>query len=171
MAPSFAATSRIAALPEPLSLMPGPGSTLSRCAPSCTTLFGSPHLESAMTLWVVRISLVVLVLTWTTVPAAPASSWPTAKLTPTTGMCTVGAPRVPCRVSVRPGWPSFMMMTPAAPAACAFSALTWKVQVPRCTSATAPAGNEAKSAASQPEVELLGAARAAASGRRSGPRS
>ena len=53
---------------------------------------------------------------------------------------------------VRPGWPSFMTMTALAPAACALRTLTLKPHVPRCTSATPPAGNPAKSDASQPLV-------------------
>jgi hypothetical protein len=48
------ATSRMAADPEPLSLMPGPAWTESRCAPAMTTLLGLPHLLWAMTLvWVI----------------------------------------------------------------------------------------------------------------------
>src|SRR6185503_19231340 len=54
--------------------------------------------------------------------------------------------------AVRPGWPSFMITTADAPAACALRALTAKPQVPRCMSAMAPAGKPAKSAASQPLV-------------------
>ena len=41
--------SRIVAEPEPLSLMPGPTPTLSRCAPTTMTLFGSPSRVSATT--------------------------------------------------------------------------------------------------------------------------
>ncbi len=59
---------------------------------------------------------------------------------------------------VRPGWPSFMTTTAAAPAACALSTLTLKPHVPRWTSATDPAGMPAKSAASQPLVLLFGGA-------------
>ncbi|GAA5765655.1 hypothetical protein Aros01_02145 [Streptosporangium roseum] len=44
------AVSRMAALPEPLSLMPGPAVTLSRCAPTMRMSFGSPPGQSAMTL-------------------------------------------------------------------------------------------------------------------------
>jgi hypothetical protein len=44
------AVSRIAALPEPLSLMPGPAFTESRCAPTMTTLFALPPTDSASTL-------------------------------------------------------------------------------------------------------------------------
>jgi hypothetical protein len=46
---SFWANSTSVADPEPLSLMPGPGPTLSRCAPTTTTLFGSPPRVSAIT--------------------------------------------------------------------------------------------------------------------------
>ena len=47
---SCSATSRIAALPDPLSLMPGPASTESRCAPAITTLFSFLPFFSAITL-------------------------------------------------------------------------------------------------------------------------
>jgi hypothetical protein len=43
------ATDSSAALPEPLSLMPGPAATLSRCEPSITTLLGSRPGSSAKT--------------------------------------------------------------------------------------------------------------------------
>src|SRR6478672_4098654 len=45
------AASRIAADPVPLSLMPGPAETLSRCAPVITTCSGSPPGQSAMRLY------------------------------------------------------------------------------------------------------------------------
>ncbi len=51
------------------------------------------------------------------------------------------------------------MITADAPAACAFSAFTAKVQVPRWTSAMLPAGKPAKSAASQPLVLARGGTR------------
>src|SRR5215510_8373876 len=44
------AASRMAALPEPLSLMPGPGNTESRWAPTITTFESSPCDVSAVTL-------------------------------------------------------------------------------------------------------------------------
>ena len=47
------------------------------------------------------------------------------------------------------------MMTPAAPAACALTALTSNVQVPRWMRAMFPAGKPAKSAASHPLVLVL----------------
>ena len=49
-----------------------------------------------------------------------------------------------------------MMTAPAAPAACALSALTAKPHIPRCIERDAPAGKPAKSAASQPLVLLFG---------------
>src|SRR5687767_6836042 len=39
------AVSRIAAEPDPLSLIPGPAGTESRCAPAITTLFGFPDFD------------------------------------------------------------------------------------------------------------------------------
>ena len=47
------------------------------------------------------------------------------------------------------------MMTPAAPAASAFATLSAKKQVPRWMSAMFPATKPAKSAASQPLVEVF----------------
>jgi hypothetical protein len=64
------------ALPLPLSLMPGPAITLSRCAPTTTTLLGSPFLVSASTFTVRRISDPVLVATCR-VTVAPPRAWPT----------------------------------------------------------------------------------------------
>src|SRR5690349_15143271 len=45
------AASRTAAEPVPLSLMPGPDDTLSRCAPVITTCSGSPPGQSATRLY------------------------------------------------------------------------------------------------------------------------
>ena len=45
---------------------------------------------------------------------------------------------VPRKGSVLPEVPSFMITTPAAPAAAAFSTFAWNGQAPRRTSATAP---------------------------------
>src|SRR4028118_2382954 len=52
----ISAVSRIADEPEPLSLMPGPSMTLSRCAPAMTTLSVFLPGSSAMTLWSTRVS-------------------------------------------------------------------------------------------------------------------
>lgn len=62
------------------------------------------------------------------------------------------------KASVRPWTPSFMTITPAAPAAAAASTLTPNGQVPRRTRATAPAGKPAKSDGSQPLVDAAGGA-------------
>ncbi len=48
------------------------------------------------------------------------------------------------------------MTAPTAPASSAFFALTAKSQVPRCISAMLPAVKPAKSAGSQPLVDVLG---------------
>ena len=58
--------------------MPGPSRRLSRWAPTTTTRSGSPLGVSAMTFHVVRISLSVVVLTWSTTPPASRAtvSWP-----------------------------------------------------------------------------------------------
>ena len=39
------------------------------------------------------------------------SAEPSAKLSPTTGIVTVGPPSVPMNSSSRPGWPSLKMIT------------------------------------------------------------
>jgi hypothetical protein len=72
------ATSRSAALPEPLSLIPGPARTESRCAPAITTLLSSPVFVSASTLNVVLISRKVLANTLIRRPEIPASWAPSA---------------------------------------------------------------------------------------------
>ena len=59
---SLIADSRLYAEPEPLSLIPGPAGTESRCEPWTTTRFGSPPLLSASTLAACRISDVVSVV-------------------------------------------------------------------------------------------------------------
>ena len=51
--------------------------------------------------------------------------------------------------------PWLKMTIPTAPAAAAFSAFSSKVQVPRRSKAMFPAGKPAKSAASQPLVDVL----------------
>ena len=70
------ATSSNDAEPDPLSLMPGPASTLSRCAPTTTTLPGSPFLVSARMLTVRRISDSVLVNTCSVI-VGPSRPWST----------------------------------------------------------------------------------------------
>ena len=60
------ATSRSVAVPLPLSTMPGPDVTESRCAPATTTLSARPPGVSAITLLVWRISAMVDVNTWAT---------------------------------------------------------------------------------------------------------
>ncbi len=71
-------------------------------------------MESAITFVVWRVSEFVEVTTWTVTGPA----WvrlverrPSAKLSPTTGIVTVGPPSVPMDRSVRPGWPSLKMIT------------------------------------------------------------
>ena len=52
-------------------------------------------------------------------------------------------------------FPWLKITIPTAPAAAAFSAFSSKVQTPRWSSAMFPAGKPAKSAVSQPLVEVL----------------
>ena len=72
------ATSRMAALPEPLSLMPGPAPTESRWAPTITTLPSSPDPVSARTLYVVFVVRTVLAKICIWSPAVAASVAPSA---------------------------------------------------------------------------------------------
>ena len=69
----------MAALPEPLSLMPGPSGTLSRWAPTMTTLRGSPRRVSAITLSSVPSTRAESTLSRMVAPGVAASSLPTEK--------------------------------------------------------------------------------------------
>src|SRR3954468_6635340 len=62
--------------------------------------------------------------------------------------------RLPENTDVRPGLPSLKMITPDAPAACAFSTFTPKLHVPRWISAIRPGTNPVKSSIVQPLAEL-----------------
>jgi hypothetical protein len=93
-------------------------------------------------------------LTRAVTPGVVASSKPKAKLAPMVGMEFWGGLSVPKTASVRPWNPSLKMIAALAPAAAAFATFSSKVQVPRTMSAIAPAGKPAKSAASQPLVEV-----------------
>ena len=100
-----------------------------------------------MTFDVVFGVIFVEVTMCTTAPGCAASSLPIAKLVPITGIvAVVSSPSVPA-IDVRgdPAWPSLKMIAADAPAACAFSALSANGHVPRCMSATLPAGKPAKS--------------------------
>ncbi len=93
--PSCTAVSSMAATPEPLSLMPGPSGTLSRCAPVMTTSCVDPVLVCAMTLWVRSTRTPALSLT-VAGPGLARSRVPSSLLMPTTGMETLDvSPRVP----------------------------------------------------------------------------
>src|SRR5258708_7830395 len=61
---------------------------------------------------------------------------------------------LPLNTPVRPGLPSLKMITPEAPAACAFRTLTPKRHVPRWISATRPGTKPLKSLIVQPLDEL-----------------
>jgi hypothetical protein len=80
---------------------------------------------------------------------------------PTTGIVTPGVPSVPWMTTLRSSaggggfWPSLKMTAAEAPAACALSAFCRKGHVPRCMSAMLPAVKPAKSAASQPLVDVF----------------
>ena len=86
----MSAVSSSAAEPEPLSLMPGPSMTLSRCAPAITTLSSFLPGSSAMTLKSVRVSA------GSTSTNAVDPAWdratPSAKLAPTTGIASTLVP-------------------------------------------------------------------------------
>ena len=152
------AISRIVPEPEPLSLMPGPSSTPSRCAPTTITLSARPDV-CATTLRVGRFGIVTRsTFTRAVRPVGPLrtplrSSLPTAVVAASTGMSPVVAglkPARPLRAGVSP---SFMRMIAEAPALIAFWIFRTKSQVPRWMRAIEPTGKPAKSAASQPLVE------------------
>src|ERR1051326_5947287 len=90
-------------------------------------------------------------------------SCPTANVVNATGMFgTKGVPPAstmlpmsrPVRLSGDPGLPSLKMITPVAPAPCAFWIFTPKLQPPRWISAIRPGTKPAKSALLHPAVEL-----------------
>ena len=143
------AVSSSVATPEPLSLMPGPVGTESRCAPTITTLSGLPVVVWAITLRLRRSSIVVASTRVTEAPARPARASPSALLSPAVGRVPGTSPRVP--------WSSgpstlFATSTAAARAAAALADFTPNGHVPRRISTIAPAGTPVKSAASQPDV-------------------
>src|SRR5918911_1713995 len=84
---------------------------------------------------------------------------PAANVVNATGMVgTNGVPaastRLPTSRSVRPGLPSLKMITPVAPAPCAFCTFTPKLQPPRWISAIRPGTKPVKSVELHPLVEL-----------------
>ncbi len=90
------AVSRMAADPEPLSWIPGPALTESRCAPTTTTLLSLRPGSSASTLRVGSVSAPVSVLTRITSPDVPASWAPSDWLIPSDGIVArPPSPRVP----------------------------------------------------------------------------
>src|ERR1700691_5364344 len=93
--PNCKAVSRTATNPDPLSLMPGPSGTLSRCAPAITTSLVDPVLVCAITLraWMVLVSAESCTVAG---PGVVRSSAPSDLVTLTTGILTsVVSPRVP----------------------------------------------------------------------------
>src|ERR1700744_3411426 len=146
--PSCKAVSSTAATPDPLSLMPGPSGTLSRCAPAITTSVVDPVLVCAITLraWTVLVSAESRTVAG---PPLACSSAPSGLVTPTTGILTsVDSPRVPPICSST----ALSATTTATAPCCAAAPAFWaNGQVPRSTSTTAPlTGTLSKSAALQP---------------------
>ena len=129
------AVSNTAATPEPLSLMPGPSGTLSRCAPAITTSAVEPVFVCAMTLRAETSRTLALSFT-VTGPVWPRSVAPSAFATLTTGILTsVFSPRVP-PIS----FSSTLSATTsaAAPRIAATVILSVNGHFPRSTSTTAP---------------------------------
>ena len=133
--PNCRAVSRTAATPDPLSLIPGPSGTLSRCAPAITTSLVEPVLVCAITL---RACMVLVSAENCTVagPTVVRSSAPSALVTLTTGILTsVVSPRVPPIFSST----TLSATTIATAPRCAAAVSFWvNGQVPRSTSTTAP---------------------------------
>ncbi len=146
--PSCTAVSSSVAVPEPLSLIPGPAGTESRCAPANTTWSGLPVPVWAITLRLRFSSTVVFSTSDTGAPARANSGSPSARASPAVGTVPVApSPRVPSDSG-----PSalFTTSTAAAPAVAATVDFWANVQVPRRTRTTEPAGTPASAAASQP---------------------
>jgi hypothetical protein len=146
------ATSSTSAEPDPLSLIPGPFATESRCAPSRTAPPLRPGRSAiTFTARARRVTTESMMRT-STVPACAerASSEPSADEIPSTGMSMPGRTSVPRIGAVRPGTPSLAMRTAAAPAALAFRAFWNMKHVPRRTRATARRGKPSKCERSQP---------------------
>jgi hypothetical protein len=113
---SCCATSRSAAEPLPLSLMPGPWSTESRWAPAMTTLSSLAPGSSAITFTWGRLSG-GSTLTWAVDPGC-ASAAPSAKEAPTTGIAALLGASVPMISPSRTGvFPWLKITTASAPAA------------------------------------------------------
>jgi hypothetical protein len=113
-------------MPLPSSLMPGPSSTLSRCAPAMATR--SAGAVSAMTLSATRTSETVRTRTAIGPPRATRAA--AGPVSANTGMPTPGPPSVACTGSSSSSSTTAM---PPAPARCAASAFARNGQVPRLT--------------------------------------
>ncbi len=157
------AVSSTVAVPVPLSLMPGPSWTESRCAPTTTVRSSRPVGVSAITLNVSVVSVVASTITRASTAPAPTSASPIAKLVPIAGIAASGGSRVPKTTPNRssPGTslPWLKTTIALAPFAAALSTFTRNVHVPRCTSAILPGVNESKSLSSQPLVDARSPAR------------
>src|SRR5215813_8372009 len=125
---------------------------------AATIIVDARSLQHAVEMRTNRFSVTALTARRTVAPSArPAMSreWPCSYEIPTTGMAA-GCLSVPEKASVRRSVPSFMMTTPMAPAATAFSTLVWNGQVPRRISATEPGSKSWKSTVSHPLVDAIG---------------
>src|SRR4051794_2056740 len=113
------ANSTSAAEPEPLSLMPGPGPTLSRCAPTTTTLFGSPPRVSAITFSVGVAPVRSSTRKRAVLPTSPCATPPASDCTVATCAATIGM-SIPAPVisnqrgSTRPGTSALRAREPVA---------------------------------------------------------
>ena len=133
--PSRSAISSWPAEPDPLSLIPGPAGTESRCAPAMTTSSARPVVVWAMTLRVTTDVARVASTSVTGVPARAARASPSAWSSPPVGTRpSATAPRVP------PRGPGALLdtSTAAAPASAAICCFWVKEHTPRCTRTTAP---------------------------------
>ncbi|SKT85682.1 Uncharacterised protein [Mycobacteroides abscessus subsp. abscessus] len=135
LGPSCSAVSSTAAVPVPLSLIPGPSGTLSRCAPAMTTSVVAPVLVCAITLRALT-SLVSASTLRTTLSGWALRSAPTDFVTLTTGILGLeSSPRVPL---VLFSSTLSAMITAAAPRSAATLSLSANGHDPRSTSTTAP---------------------------------
>ncbi len=135
LSPSCTAVSSAAATPDPLSLMPGPSGTESRCAPTITTFSMEPVSVWAITLreWIFLVSALSFKVAS---PWCSRSFAPCALVMETTGSFTsASTPRVPPIFSSSTLSATISALAPLAAAAASFSE---NGHSPRSTSTTAP---------------------------------
>ena len=153
---SRSASSRMVMVPDPLSLMPGPSMTESRCPPIMITWSGvAPGPDpsrSPMTLAVSRSSFRVCTVRWTDPPAAAAwrSASPTSFEAYMAGISIPSGSRSVGRRTAPGSYAGELMTSAAAPAPWACSTMSLRKHWPGPAIAMAPAGKSTQSERWQP---------------------